>query len=201
MTIRKRYSNIPGIYFITFTCFNWLRLFEITNSWAAIYTQFDHLKKEGHHLNGYVLMPNHLHALIKFNFPYYNPERVSVFQQSNTGYINYRIGTMKRFLAYHIINSLKTSDDYSLLLSLNQKGKNNVKNKTRKHKVFESSFDCKECFSEKMVWEKLKYIHHNPCKGKWKLAQYPSAYMHSSAYYYEYGSQGYYPVQDFRLNR
>ena len=54
------------MFFITFTCHQWLSLIEKVNGYDIVYNWFDHLKKQGHFLNGYVIMPNHVHALISF---------------------------------------------------------------------------------------------------------------------------------------
>jgi len=53
-------------YFITFTCCEWLPLFEITNGYDVVYKWFDYLKSKNHFVKGYVIMPNHLHVLIDF---------------------------------------------------------------------------------------------------------------------------------------
>jgi len=37
------------------------------------------------------------------------------------------------------------------------------------HKVFEDSFDAKECHSNEFIFEKLDSIHHNPVSKKWQL--------------------------------
>ncbi|MEO6455590.1 MAG: hypothetical protein ABIN97_16030 [Ginsengibacter sp.] len=42
-----------GKYFITFTCQDWLSLFEITNSYNAVYKWFDYLKTKGHLIKSY----------------------------------------------------------------------------------------------------------------------------------------------------
>jgi hypothetical protein len=55
-----------GIYFITITCFNWLPLFNIVDSYHAVYKWFHYLKLNNHFITGYVIMPNHLHLLIAF---------------------------------------------------------------------------------------------------------------------------------------
>ena len=34
-------------------------------------------------------------------------------------------------------------------------------------------------------WQKLEYIHSNPCHERWKLATEPSKYYYSSALCYE----------------
>lgn len=67
MSVRKQISEVNGVYFITFTCVRWLPLFEITNGYDAVYKWFDYLKQKGHYIIGYVIMPNHLHALIAFS--------------------------------------------------------------------------------------------------------------------------------------
>jgi hypothetical protein len=40
--------------------------------------------------------------------------------------------------------------------------------------------------------------HKNPCSGKWSLASSPVNYVHSSAYFYHTGIQGFYPVLNYR---
>jgi hypothetical protein len=47
---------------------------------------------------------------------------------------------------------------------------NNTERKEGKlHSAFETSFDWKECRTEKFIEQKLAYIHWNPCKGVNKL--------------------------------
>ena len=53
-----------------------------------------------------------------------------------------------------------------------------------KHRVFEISSDIKPCYTEKFLLQKLNYIHNNPTVAKWKLANLPEAYFHSSASFY-----------------
>ena len=74
---------------------------------------------------------------------------------------------------------------------------NNTEKKEGKlHSVFETSFDWKECRTEKFIQQKLDYIHWNPCKGN-KSAELPEQYIHSSAKFYIEGKQGVYPVKNF----
>ena len=53
------------------------------------------------------------------------------------------------------------------------------------HQIFKPSFDARVCFNEKMIEQKLEYIHHNPVKGKWNLVDDFTKYQHSSACFYE----------------
>jgi len=57
MAVKTPIDYTQGIYFITFTCQDWLPLFEITNSYDTVYKWFDCLKPKGHLVKGYVIMP------------------------------------------------------------------------------------------------------------------------------------------------
>lgn len=59
MSVRTLIEQIEGTYFITFTCQNWLPLFEITKSYNAVYKWFDYLATNNHNIRGYVFMLNH----------------------------------------------------------------------------------------------------------------------------------------------
>ena len=97
MPVNRQITEPDGVYFITFTCYQWKPLIEITNSYDLVYNWFDHLKSNGHYIAGYVIMPNHVHALIAFR---------------NTGQsINTIVGNGKRFIAYEIIKRLKKQNE------------------------------------------------------------------------------------------
>jgi REP element-mobilizing transposase RayT len=183
MSVRKEMPFTEGVYFITFTCYKWLPLFEVADAYDAVYQQFDILKLEGHYILGYVIMPNHVHALIAF---------------ANTGKsINLRIGTLKRFLAYELVSRIKKVNRTDLMEVLGAGVNNTDGSRGKLHEVFEPSFDCKECIGEKMIIEKLDYIHANPCKGVWQLASSPADYLHSSASYYITNEQGKYSITNY----
>ncbi len=90
-----------SIYFVTFTCYKWLPLFQETNAYDAVYKWFDSLYKNNIHLAGYVIMPNHFHALLYF----------SEISRS----LNIVIGNAKRFLAYEIIKRPEAQKKEDLL--------------------------------------------------------------------------------------
>ncbi|WP_079689758.1 transposase [Ohtaekwangia koreensis] len=179
MSVRKEITEYSGIYFITFTCCQWLPLFEICNGYDSIYKWFDYLKRKGHYITGYVIMPNHIHALLAFR----NTQGQS---------INAIIGNGKRFIAYELIAKLKEQANDDILDKLSSSVKKNERLRGKLHEVFEPSFDWKECSSDKFLQQKLNYIHENPCRGKWNLVQQSQDYMHSSAQYYISGNQGIY---------
>ena len=106
MSVKQEITQTDGIYFITMTSYNWLHLFEISSSYSAVYDWFKYLKHKRHHITGYVIMPNHLHALIGF---------------SNSGKnINRIIGDGKRFMSYDIVNKLKKQKNEIVLDQLSK---------------------------------------------------------------------------------
>lgn len=180
MSTKRKIPHNDGVYFITFTCYKWLSLFELTNGYDIVYKWFDYLKSNGHHIVGYVVMPNHLHVLIAFS--------------NSKKSINTIIGNGKRFMAYEIITRLMKAEEVKVLEELAQ-GVNARESKRGKlHEVFEPSFDWKECTSNKFIDQKLDYMHDNPCRGVWNLVMNPADYQHSSAKFYMTGEQGVYPV-------
>ena len=174
-----------GIYFITFTCYKWLHLFQISNAYDAIYKWFDVLKSQGHYILSYVIMPNHLHALLAFR----NTKPLT---------INTIVGNGKRFIAYEIITNLEFGKSYQLLQQLRKGVTKKESYKGKLHQVFEPSFEWKSCRSPKFLKQKLDYIHNNPCKGRWNLSENPWNYTHSSAKFYFYGKQGVYEVKHYK---
>ena len=173
-----------GIYFITFTCYQWLHLIELTNGYNIVYNWFNILDAKEHSITGYVIMPNHLHLLLHYIYA-----GVS---------LNTIIGNGKRFMAYDIIDSLELQQENSLLTKLELAVSSTDRKRCKKHEVWEQSFDIKECRTEKFMLQKLNYIHNNPCSGKWKLADNPIHYLHSSASFYISGKSGSFPVKDYR---
>lgn len=55
-----------GMYFITFTCHDWLPLIERSDGYAAVCRFFGVLKQKGCIPSAYVIMPNHLHLLVHY---------------------------------------------------------------------------------------------------------------------------------------
>ena len=137
-----------GVYFITFTCARWLPLFEITTGYDAVYKWFDYLKGKGHYIVGYVIMPNHVHAMIAFS--------------KTDQLINTIIGNGKRFMAYELVKRLKDMNKADILEQLSGWVNKTDLLKNKKHEVFEPSFDRKECYSIAFMKQKIDYIHNNP---------------------------------------
>ena len=180
MPVKQTIPYTHGIFFITFTCHGWLPLIEKINGYDIVYKWFDHLKNKGHFINGFVIMPNHVHALIAFI--------------ESPQIINTIIGNGKRFMAYEIIKRLEQNKETSLLSQLSENVEAYRKANMKKHNVWELSFNWKDCLSNSFINQKLNYMHDNPIAGKWNLCKSAELYIHSSAKFYITGEQGVYPV-------
>jgi putative transposase len=174
MAVKTKHSSEYSTYFCTFTCYQWLYLFDLTNGYDLVYKWFNYLvNNKNANVIAYVIMPNHLHSIL--HFPDEN------FELDKT------IGNAKRFMAYEIIERLQLQNHTAILKLLSDSVSNRERKKGQLHKVFEDSFDAKSIYTEKIMHQKIDYIHNNPISGKWNLAKDITEYEHSSASFYELG--------------
>ena len=178
MAIKTIISDDDKLFYITFTCYDWLPLIDATNSYDLVYKWFNYLRKKDIEVIGYVIMPNHIHCLLNF------PER---------GFsLNTIISNGKRFMAYEIINRLTAAGQQDILSKLQTSLTSSRLDKGQLHSVFRTSFDAKAIRSGKFLWQKMKYMHMNPVRGNYNLVEDWRDYPHSSAGYYENGMPGYF---------
>ncbi len=173
MSVKYKHSDVYSMYFCTFTCYEWMHLFEGTKSHDLVYSWFDILKKDKIEIIGYVIMPNHVHCILYFPEAGFNLNKI--------------LSNGKRFIAYEIINRLQYANDCQTLKILHDALTERERKKKQLHRVFKNSFDAKAIFSEKFLIQKLNYIHYNPITRKWKLASDFVSYEHSSASFYKEG--------------
>ena len=94
MSTRTVHINEAALYYITFTCFQLLPLFELCNAYDTVYKWFDYLKeKYTIKTTAYIIMPNHVHCILFFPNENYN--------------LNTIVSNGKRFIAYEIIKRLE----------------------------------------------------------------------------------------------
>lgn len=176
MGIRIKIIIPNAIYFITFTIYEWQKVFTNCESIDLVYQWFHYARgKYGNKIYGYVIMPNHVHLLMRIS------------EKSVT--LPKLIQNAKRFLAYGLVRNLKNASEHAIL-EIFQSG---AKKKGAKHKVFENRYDAKLVEDEDFFYQKLEYIHNNPCQERWELAKTPAEYKYSSASNYESG-QGIFDV-------
>lgn len=115
---------------------------------------------------------------------------------TSTKKLNTVIGDGKRFIAYDIIKRLKEAEATETLSILEKAVQSKDRANGHRHEVWKESFDWKYCETAKFTYQKLLYIHNNPCSGKWNLSPDITKYEHSSARYYISGKHAAYTVKD-----
>ncbi len=171
MSVKVNREDKNGLYFITFTCCNWLSLFQMTDSYDVVYKWFNVLRKNNHQIIAYVIMPNHVHVIINFRENKYDIKRW--------------VSNGKRFMAYEIVERLKEKKLNTILKILEKEVTPSDKKRGKKHQVFKSSFDGKIILTLDFLLQKLNYVHSNPVSKKWQLVSCFTDYVDSSARYYE----------------
>lgn len=156
----------------------------ITEGYKFVYSWFDILQAQGHFITGYVIMPNHVHDTIAF--------------RKTTKSINKIIEDGIRFIGYAMGKRLQEQRLNELLHYLQDGVNDSDCQKDKVHEIWEDSFDWKECTSDIFTWQKLDYLHENPCVGKWSLAGNAMEYPHSSARFYLTGIHAAYRVLNFK---
>ena len=115
----------------------------------------------------FVIMPNHIHWIWQMN----GETILSSVQQR-----------MLTFVASQIrIDLLK---HHPLVLAQFKSDR-----KDRSHQFFKDRPLSVALLSDKVVWQKMNYIHQNPVKEKWNLAAKAEAYFYSSASLYISGEK------------
>lgn len=158
--------NENEMYFITSTIVEWVDVFT-----RPVYKQIivDSLKycqeSKGLDIYAWVLMSNHLHAIVSAREGYQLSDILRDF---------------KKYTSKRIIEAIKQEPESRrdwLLYRFEFAGKfkTNVKN----YKVWQDGNHAKECFSAKFTQEKLEYIHNNPVRAL--IVETPEHYLFSSA--------------------
>jgi len=172
MSTRRLRTKDGAVYFATFTCYQWLPLFREVNGYDLFYNWMQLAHGKGYHFLGYVILPNHVHFIIRV------PEG---------GQLNTLLSNGKRFMAYAIIDRLRQAGRTHMLERLGAGLRASDQARGQKHRVFDTSTDLIELFSGRMIEQKLRYIHANPVSKRWRLADDAVEYPHSSFAFYVRG--------------
>jgi REP element-mobilizing transposase RayT len=116
-------------------------------------------------LFAFVIMPSHLHAIIK-------PVSDSI------GVIVQQFGS---FTAHEMLKRLREDNQKDLLDLFQQKKRDS----RHKHSIWQD-IQAKNIYSMDFLQEKMEYIHQNPVAKDWKLVEDRADYLYSSAGYYDY---------------
>jgi REP element-mobilizing transposase RayT len=176
----KPYNDPTHLYFITATILGWRPLFSHLEYARIILDSLDWHRKNGRWgLYAYVLMPNHLHAIVK---PLDDKSISSVLQSFGS------------FTAHTLLDRLACDGYNDLLAFFAERQDHDV---TKQHQIWQP-IQAKNVSSVEFLREKLEYIHNNPIAKKWHLAEDRADYAYSSACFYDRGVAPLVGVDDVR---
>jgi len=165
-------------FFVTTTCYNWYHLLQMEVCKLTISESINFLNNKYTAATlGYVIMPNHIHLIL-----YYKKGN----QLSNW------MRDLKKFTSTMVRQQIEKSGDIDLLEKLR------VPEMKQVFKVWQDRFDDVYLVNKKLLETKLEYIHTNPLQEHWNLVSKPEDWPHSSAMFYELGTQPIVTVTDYR---
>lgn len=172
MSIKYKFSDPKGKYFITFSVVGWIDIFTRAAYKDILLDCFKHcVKEKGLAIHAYVIMSNHVHMI------------VSRKGQSSFSDI---IRDLKKYSSVRIIKEIIENPEESrkqwLLYLFAKAGKSNSNNKY--YQLWQQDNHPIELDPHlDMFQQKLDYAHQNPVKAGW--VNEASAYVYSSASNYE----------------
>ena len=158
--------NENEMYFITSTIVEWVDVFTRPVYKNIIVDSLRYCQEhKGLDIYAWVLMSNHLHAIVSAREGYKLSDILRDF---------------KKFTSKRIIDAIKEEPESRrdwLLYRFEYAGKfrTNIEN----YKVWQDGNHAKECFLPNFTIEKLVYIHNNPVRAS--IVEYPEHYLYSSA--------------------
>lgn len=131
-------------------------------------------------LFAFVIMPNHVHFIIRYLKEYAPADIVREFKKATANLI---------LRQYEAENNQEALAFFASAVKPGQK---------QVHAVWEDEYQAKEVFSPGFLREKLDYVHNNPLQSHWRLAEKPEEYVWSSARFYAGSGRSIIPVSDAR---
>jgi len=167
MSRNYKFHNPEGTYFVSFAVVEWIDVF-IKDEYKQILIDSFHFcqKEKGMELFAWCIMTNHLHF---------------IFRSLNGQKPELLLGDFKRFTSKAIVNAIKENPNESrkkyLLEEFMHAGEKS--SNAKKYQFWRHDNRLIELWSNKVIAEKVKYIHQNPVEEG--LVHYPEDYAFSSA--------------------
>lgn len=159
--------NHNPVLFFTATILNWQHLLKSDECKQIIISSLAYMSRQGRMLvGGFVIMPNHVHLLFRVG-------------------VNDTLATVQRdFMKY-------TAQQLKLWVLKNTPGQLISFKSTqhdRAYQIWERRPLAIPLYTYETMFQKLNYIHNNPCQERWKLVNDYLDYYYSSAGFYERGN-------------
>lgn len=179
-TFAKRFQDL-GLLFVTNSVVNHVPVFQIDRYAKIVMGSLAYCtEQQWFELYIYVLMPNHIHLILKVN------EKHSIEQI---------LRDFKKFTAQQILLTMRGSSP-KMLLNFQ------VNTSKQRFNLWMRNVDIKNVLTPAFLLQKAEYIHQNPVRAEWADSleiQSPEDYEYSSARFYLGGVMDkYVKLSDFR---
>ena len=172
---RKNYIEIGQIYFWTATINNWQKLLQKAEFKEVILNSFEYLNRlKKIDVFAFVIMPNHIHTIWRIKE------------------LNGKETAQGSFLKY-------TAHEFKKLLNRNELMNYYTNAVNKNHEFWRRDPVAIHLYSPEVAYQKLDYLHNNPCTEHWQLVKEPQDYLYSSASFYENNEINYSFLKDLRL--
>ena len=174
---RKNYIEIGELYFWTATINQWQRLLWKGDYKNVIINSLKYLVEKGKiDVFAFVIMPNHIHFIWRIH-------EMNGKEAVQGSFLKYSAHEFKKLLKNDTDNNLS---NYA------------VEARNKKYEFWQRDPLAIQLFTRDVAYQKLDYIHANPCTEYWKLATDPCMYFHSSAKFYMEGIKNFSFLKDLR---
>lgn len=167
MSRNYKFNNPEGLYFVSFAVIEWLDVFTRNEYKDIIIDSLHYCQREkGMEIFAWCIMTNHIHL---------------IFRSTKNQKPELLLGDFKRFTSKAIVEAIKNNLRESrreLFLEQFQKAGNKSSN-VNKYQFWRHDNNPIELWSNKVIDEKINYIHNNPVKGGFVYR--PEDYVYSSA--------------------
>lgn len=159
--------ELNKIYFFTSTIKDWIPLLAKKEYKGIILDSLLNLyQRDLIRVYGFVIMPNHVHLI-------WEMLELNGKESPHASFL--------KFTAHQFLKRIREKGKAAIL------EKFQVDEINKNYSFWQRDSYDKELHSPTVIFQKLDYIHNNPCKGKWMLAESALAYKYSSFEFYENG--------------
>ncbi|MBT3301454.1 MAG: transposase [Bacteroidetes bacterium] len=166
MSEKYKFHNPDGIYFVTSTIVEWVPLFLKKKMCDIILNSLKFCQQEkGLVIHAWCIMPNHIHLIIS---------------RKGTYFLSDILRDFKRFTSIKIAKEIESSnsDKDQKALKVFSKRAEELK-RIKKYKIWQDGNHPVELYTNKMLDDRLNYLHENPVKSS--LMSIAEDYAYSSA--------------------
>jgi len=174
---RKNYIALGEIFFWTATINKWQRLLWKDDYKNVIVNSLQYLSDAGKvDVFSFVIMPNHIHLIWRVN-------EMNGKETAQGSFLKYTAHEFKKMLKIDKDNDLAS---YAVTAS------------NKSYEFWQRDPLAVHLYTKEVAYQKLDYIHYNPCTERWRLVSDPCDYIYSSAKYYMLGQKQYSFLKDLR---